>query len=205
MLPFSESGQSYLVIQCCRISFKNYYWSKMMQDCMETCDSSWVIFRTRHFQFDFNISSVTNVRIPWRLFTCLDAYHPVNLFSLFHEDSPCLTSTKVYLLRLDVSFLMAHATAVVSLNPELRRNIMRLVCKRQKYNVIWSQRFYVCMTALDNLSCIIDDEEPKLRSIDSYYASYIIWKIRRYCCKTLDFSFSWNILTEVDLYPFFWQ
>ena len=144
--------------------FKFDYCSKMMQDWMETCDSSWVIFRTRHFQFDFNISSITNVRIPWRLITSSDTYHPVNLFSLFHEDSPCLTSTKVYLLRLDVSFLMAHPTAFVSLNPELRRNIMRLVGKRQKYNVLWSQRFCVCMTALVKLSCIIDDEEPKPRS-----------------------------------------
>lgn len=164
MLPFSESGQSYLTKQCCRIGFKFDYCSKMMQDWMETGDSSWVIFRTRHFQFDFNISSVTNVRIQWRLITSSDTYHPVNLFSLFHEDSPCLTSTKVYLLRLDVSFLMAHPTAFVSLNPELRRNIMRLVCKRQKYDVLWSQCFCACMTALVNLSCIIDDEEPKLRS-----------------------------------------
>lgn len=123
MLPASESGQSYLTIWYCIIRSAHDCFAQKTRISMETGDSLSENWNAVAFML-ISIALVDGCR-HWPIsFTCSDTYHPVNLFSLFHEDSPCLTSTKVYLLRLDVSLLIAHATALLSLNPDLLRNIL---------------------------------------------------------------------------------
>lgn len=123
MFPASESGQSYLTIRYCIIRSAHDCIAQKANSSMETGDSLSENWNAVAFML-ISITLGDGCR-HWPIsFTCSDTYHPVNLFSLFHEDSPCLTSTKVYLLRLDVSLLIAHATALLSLNPDLLRNIL---------------------------------------------------------------------------------
>ena len=101
MLPFSDSGQSYLH----KIFVSSHQSNENLDDWSEM---------DAKFEISFSFS--------WNY-----AHHPVNLFSLFHVDSPCLTKTRVYLLRDDVSLFAPLLAFLISWEADLRTNMVMLL------------------------------------------------------------------------------
>lgn len=103
--PFSDKGQSYLS----DMQFRELHTYYECYSCQELAYK--LRIRSWHRTQLLLVRSEDN------------AYHPVNLFSLFQVDSPCLTRTKVYLLRMATSFFTPRTAALASFGTDWRRNM----------------------------------------------------------------------------------